>query len=130
MIFLKITNIPRKYKHILNDSYVISAVTSAFTNKKLKYLVVNSDNMYAETDEIELGTECKYRTPLLVNQDYANVSYIPVLINIVNKINYHQTWIGGECYEGVIDEESMKDLKDTMKLVLKEHKKFKELILE
>lgn len=125
MDFLKIINIPKKYKDIIENCYIISS-TDKYNNK---YLTLNSDKI-TENELYINNSNYTYRINLLLNNDYVNCYRIPVNIKLKNIINYTETYKNTRYINGEITDESLKDLKKTIKELLKNEKKFKKFILE
>lgn len=125
MDFLKIINIPKKYKDIIENCYIISS-TDKYNNK---YLTLNSDKI-TENELYINNSNYTYRINLLLNNDYVNCYRIPVNIKLKNIINYTETYKNTRYINGEITDDSLKDLKETIKELLKSEKKFKKFILE
>ena len=125
MDFLKITNIPKKYKDIIENCYIISS-TGKYNDK---YLTLNSDKI-TENELYINNSNYTYRINLLLNNDYVNCSRIPVNIKLKNIINYTETYKNTRYINGEITDDSLKDLKETIKELLKSEKKFKKFILK
>ena len=127
MDFLKITNIPKKYKDIIENCYIISSVSKHYTTSSIgtyneKYLTLNSD-ITTENELYINNSDYTYKINLLLNNDYVNCSRIPVIIKLKNIINYTESYKHNRYINGEIVDESLKDLKKTIKELLKSEKK-------
>lgn len=127
MDFLKITNIPKKYKDIIENCYIISSISTHYSD--YPYLILNSDKI-TENELYINNSDYTYKINLLLNNDYVNCSRIPVTIKLKNIINYTETYKNNRYINAEITDNSLKDLKKTIKELLKGEKKFKKFVLE